>query len=211
MKGEAIVGLKKQMVTEAAHGILAERLHVDIATAERLLSAYAERSGRSVPDLAGAVANRQLTLTWVERDLQPRDPGTPVAVLDVLYIEDDQSNLVLMRRIFGRWPTMHLDTTLTGGAGLEHIRRHPPDLVLLDGNLPDLDGREVLRQIREDPATADLPVIVISADANPERVATLLAEGANEYLTKPFDFDDLDDLINDLTAAARPATLGERT
>jgi CheY-like chemotaxis protein len=62
-----------------------------------------------------------------------------------------------------------------------------PDLLLLDLNLPDLPGTEVLRQVRADPALRDLPVIIVSADAVPEHVDQLLAAGAQAYITKPFD------------------------
>jgi CheY-like chemotaxis protein len=203
--------LKEHLVLEAAYGVLAEQLGVDVDAASVILDGYARRSGRSAREVASAVASGSLTLTWVDNDAERTESGIPAEVLDVLYIEAQESNIVLMRWLFGRWPTMHLGTTLKGGPGLnEHIRRHPPDLVLLDGNLPDVDGGEVLRQIRNDPAIADLPVIVVSADATPERMTSLMAAGANEYVTKAFNFEHLDHLISDLITTARPAKHAER-
>jgi CheY-like chemotaxis protein len=200
------VSLKQHLVVEVVYGILAEQLDVDIGTARLLLDGHSRRSGRPAGELASAVMDGSLALAWIDKKAESPGPDIPAVVLDVLYIEDQEDNLLLMRRLFGQWPTMHLDTTVTGGTGLEHIRLHPPDLVLLDGNLPDLDGAEVLRRIREDPATAGLPVIVVSADASPDRASALLAAGANEYLTKPFDFHHLDATIKALTSAAVRST-----
>jgi CheY-like chemotaxis protein len=76
---------------------------------------------------------------------------------------------------------------MQGQLGLELARQHQPDLVLVDLNLPDIDGETVLRRIRAEPRTRDTPVVVLSADATPGQVARLLAAGANDYLTKPFD------------------------
>jgi CheY-like chemotaxis protein len=204
------MSLKEHLVVEAAYGVIAEELDVDVDTAQLVLDGISRRSGRSTSELAAAMVNGSAGLTWADRDERPAEPDLPAETLDVLYIEDKESNLVLMRRFFGRWPTMHLDTTLTGGTGLEYIRQHPPDLVLLDGNLPDIDGIDVLRQIRSDPATADLPVVIVSADSSPARVAALMGAGANDYVTKPFIFEDLGDLIKTLTTIAVPARHAER-
>ena len=94
------------------------------------------------------------------------------------------------------------DAEVTVTAGLASIDRRRPDLVLLDGNLPDIDGAEVLRRIRSDPATAVLPVVVVSADASAARQAQLLALGANDYLVKPFEIERLGQLVADFTGAA---------
>jgi CheY-like chemotaxis protein len=64
-------------------------------------------------------------------------------------------------------------------------RSHHPDLILLDLNLPDIHGSEVLKQLQGDPATSNIPVIVISADAMPKQIEALLKGGAKSYLTKP--------------------------
>jgi CheY-like chemotaxis protein len=71
--------------------------------------------------------------------------------------------------------------------GLDLARQHRPDLILLDVHLPDMDGEEVLRQLRADAALRDTPVLVVSADATPHRAERLRAAGAWEYLTKPID------------------------
>lgn len=64
-------------------------------------------------------------------------------------------------------------------------------LVLLDLHLPDLGGEEVLQRLRDDPATASIPVVIVSADATPGQIRRLLTAGAAAYLTKPIDVRDL--------------------
>lgn len=66
-------------------------------------------------------------------------------------------------------------------------RTQNPQLVLLDLDLPDMHGSEVLGRLREVPATAQTPVIVISADATPSQIERMLAAGARDYITKPFE------------------------
>ena len=105
----------------------------------------------------------------------------------VLYIEDNQSNLSLVENLLSRQPNIKLLAAMRGGIGLEMAARHRPDLILLDLHLPDLSGEQVLRRLRTDPITSDIPVVVVSADAVPEQIAALLAAGAQDYMTKPLD------------------------
>jgi CheY-like chemotaxis protein len=105
----------------------------------------------------------------------------------LLYVEDNLANLALVETILLGRPEWRLVPALQGRLGLELAREHAPDLVLLDLHLPDLSGEEVLRQLRAEARTAATPVVVISADATPRTVETLLAEGADAFLTKPLD------------------------
>lgn len=105
----------------------------------------------------------------------------------VLYIEDNLSNLRLVERILARCGGPRLLAAMQGRLGLELARQHRPDLILLDLNLPDLPGHEVLQRLRADPQTRDIPVVVISADATPGQVERLRAAGARAYVTKPLD------------------------
>ncbi|MGH2653452.1 MAG: hybrid sensor histidine kinase/response regulator [Actinomycetota bacterium] len=118
---------------------------------------------------------------------KPLGSEIPDRARTVLYIEDNPINLGLVDKILARRPGMRLLSAMRGGLGLELARLHRPDLILLDVHLPDMPGEEVLRRLREDPATRHVPVVVISADAMPERVQRLLAGGARAYLTKPLD------------------------
>jgi PAS domain S-box-containing protein len=105
----------------------------------------------------------------------------------VLYIEDNLSNLRLIEQVLSRRPGVRLLSAMQGRLGLELAREHRPSLVLLDLQLPDMPGDEVLRRLREDPRTSQIPVVVISADASPGQVQRMLGAGARTYLTKPID------------------------
>src|SRR5207248_6634124 len=89
---------------------------------------------------------------------------TDSAQKSLLYIEDNLSNLRLIERIFERRPGIKLITAMQGEKGLELAREYQPDLVLLDVNLPDMSGTEVLRLLREEKMTSQVPVVVVSAD-----------------------------------------------
>lgn len=103
----------------------------------------------------------------------------------ILYIEDNLPNLTLVERILSRHPKVNLLAAMQGGLGLELAREHAINLVLLDVHLPDMEGDEVLHRLKSDPRTADIPVIILSADATQNRIDKLRAAGAYAYFTKP--------------------------
>jgi CheY-like chemotaxis protein len=113
-------------------------------------------------------------------------PGS-TAPRTLLYIEDNLSNLRLVERILERRPEVRLISAMQGSLGLELARQHFPDLILLDLHLPDMQGDEIMRQLRADPRTERIPIVMISADATPEQIERLRRSGANDYLTKPID------------------------
>lgn len=120
----------------------------------------------------------------------------------VLYIEDMVANAKLVEQILTRRPDITLLPAMLGGIGLELAREHRPDLVLLDLHLPDLGGDEVLRRLRADPATEDIPVVILSADATPRQFDRLLAAGATAYLTKPIAVRQLLDTLDQILGEA---------
>jgi PAS domain S-box-containing protein len=103
----------------------------------------------------------------------------------VHYIEDNETNAEVMRGILLQRPQVKLEVSATGLDGLAAIRHRPPSLVLLDMHLPDIDGLELLRHLKRDDDTADIPVVVVSADATMSRIEEALTLGAAGYLTKP--------------------------
>jgi PAS domain S-box-containing protein len=142
------------------------------------------------------------TTFYIELPLAPTDSAVQPAVLlppiepvgdlsigagTILYVEDNLANLDLVNGLFQRVGNVRLIPAVQGQLGVELATRHRPDLVLLDLHLPDLDGEEVLRRLRDDPRTSSIPVIVLSADATREQVDRLVERGAAAYVTKPLD------------------------
>jgi signal transduction histidine kinase len=132
----------------------------------------------------------------------------PSNAYKVLYIEDNLSNVRLLERIVARRPDVELLSAMQGGLGIELAREHRPNLVLLDINLPDLLGQEVLSRLQNDPRTAAIPIVVISADATPHQIEHFLSLGAHTYLTKPLDVKQflnvLDETLTSQTTIAKP-------
>ena len=139
---------------------------------------------------------------------RPAPPG-PAAVGDahaspgtILYIEDNLSNLRLIESILSQRPGVCLLSAMQGRVGLDLARTHGPDLILLDRHLPDISGDQVFVQLREDPRTRDIPVVVLSADAIASELRRLLEAGVRAYLTKPLDVRQLLEIIDE---SLRPA------
>ncbi len=105
----------------------------------------------------------------------------------MLYIEDNLSNSRLVEMLLEAHPGVELLGAEQGSLGLEIARSRRPDLILLDLHLPDLPGWEVLEALRADPRTRDIPTVIVSADATPNRIERLMKAGASDYLTKPID------------------------
>ena len=125
---------------------------------------------------------RQIDLT-----VETPSPSTNGHTLSVLCIEDNPANMKLVERLFATRPNVELMSSMQGQLGIELAQEHHPDLILLDMNLPDIDGDKVLAVLHEDPRTARIPVVMISADATPGQAKRLMDAGAFDYLTKPID------------------------
>ncbi len=109
----------------------------------------------------------------------------------VLYIDDSDDNLVLVERMLRRRQDVRLRVARTGRNGVEAALGDPPSLILLDNRLPDTNGLQVLLQLAASPATAAVPVIMLSGDSGQAMVNDLLAAGAADFLGKPFAMTDL--------------------
>jgi two-component system, chemotaxis family, CheB/CheR fusion protein len=105
----------------------------------------------------------------------------------VLYVEDNAVNAYLVQAIFAEHAGVQLMTATSGTAGLDFARKQPPDLILLDLNLPDMDGAEFLSKLRAVEAHAAIPVIIVSADAIDDQRTRALRLKVADYVTKPFD------------------------
>lgn len=128
-------------------------------------------------------------LAWLERSGEllalPAGGGTDAST--VVYIDGNVGNLALIERIMQQRPRIRLLPAVQGHTGLDLVREHQPDLVLLDLHLPDMDGLHVLHALQADARTAHIPVLVLSADATDGQIQRLMAAGATAYITKPLD------------------------
>lgn len=118
-------------------------------------------------------------------------PVLPMRATSVLYIEDNLANLTLLQRIFQSRPQYKLFSAMQGSLGLQLALSMQPDLILLDLHLPDTSGESVLAQLRLDPQTREVPVIVISADASEDTRERVMRLGAKAFLAKPLDLKEL--------------------
>jgi len=121
---------------------------------------------------------------------EPRG-GKAARPATLLYIEDNIDSYRLVEKSLSRRPHITLIAAMQGKLGIDLALKHKPDLILLDLNLPDLHGHEVLVRLRSHPATRDIPVVIISADATLRQIDKLLSTGARSYLTKPFNIKEL--------------------
>jgi len=124
-------------------------------------------------------------------------------MIEVLLVEDDPGDVLMTLEAFEDNPVAsRLSVVNDGQAALEFLRKQgeyaqapTPDLVLLDLNLPRIDGREVLAQIKVDPLLRQIPVVVLTTSEAAEDVLRSYELHANAYVTKPVDFDRFIDVV----------------
>ena len=149
--------------------------------------------------------------TAVAPEVQMRGPETPpdelpsVNTLRVLHIEDNLANLELVEQVLTRSGVVELLAAMSGSLGIELAREHRPHLILLDLHLPDMSGTDLLDVLQDDPRTADIPVVVVTADATPSQIQRLRDLGVAAYLTKPIDIRELLSVVE--TMSSRPGEL----
>jgi signal transduction histidine kinase/CheY-like chemotaxis protein len=149
---------------------------------------------------------------YEEATLRTAQPAPEDGHRTVLHIEDNLANVELVERVLAQRPDITVIPAMQGRMGVDLARRHHPALILLDLNLVDLPGAEVLQILRDDPLTADIPVAIVSADAMPRQVQRLLSSGAVAYLTKPIDIHRLLELVDEAVAqATEPAGASQAT
>ena len=113
----------------------------------------------------------------------------------VLYVEDNAANMMLMEEVVSRIEGVTLLTATTAEIGLSLARSHRPDLIILDINLPGMDGYEALKIIQNETRLLDTPVVALSADAMPQQVERGKKAGFQDYLTKPINIREVRNLI----------------
>jgi two-component system response regulator len=132
----------------------------------------------------------------------------PGRAYEVLLVDDDAADIALISEAFAahRAP-VRLHVAGDGVEAMAFLRREDgnaeaprPDLILLDLNMPRMDGREVLAVVKSDPALVTIPVVMFTTSEQPDDVAASYSGHANAYVTKPLDLDAFDDAVNKIYA-----------
>jgi len=140
------------------------------------------------------------------------DGDSPLRTL--LYVEDNPANLMLVEDLIARRPDVRLLSAIDGNRGVEIARASLPDVILMDINLPGINGIQALQVLRADPATAHIPVVALSANAIPRDIAKGLEAGFFRYLTKPIKVNEfmeaLDMALKSASAGSVRAKTGDK-
>ncbi|WP_188661207.1 hybrid sensor histidine kinase/response regulator [Arenimonas soli] len=163
---------------------------------------------------------------WLELNPATGAPGNAVPAQDesaramhgrvyaplrkLLYVEDNPANLALVEAIIARRPDIRLLTATDGDAGILLARANLPDVILMDLNLPGIDGTQTMNVLAGDPATARIPVVALSADASADNIERGLQAGFFAYVTKPIKVDEFMDTL-DKALAFDSAAAGRTT
>jgi two-component system OmpR family response regulator len=118
---------------------------------------------------------------------KPKKQTTHAKIL----IVDDEADLVSTVAYRLKFAECEVITASNGLEGLERARAEKPDLILLDTNMPQMDGHEMLERLRADDAIKRIPVIMLTARCEAQDIARASAHGVSDYVTKPFDFGQL--------------------
>ena len=221
------VGHVRVAVTDTGRGISAEMLPRLFRPFERLEPAYDGTEGtgvglaiskKLVEAMQGSIGVESVagegSTFWIELPLSevaapssqrvaaPPESAPSQSQHTLLYVEDNPSNLRLMQRIIATRTGLTLLDAPNAELGLAIAKAEQPDLILLDINLPGMDGFAALRQLRDDPATRSIPVIAITANAMARDVSKGEAAGFVDYLSKPLDVENFLVLLNKRLAKA---------
>jgi CheY-like chemotaxis protein/anti-sigma regulatory factor (Ser/Thr protein kinase) len=207
-------------VTDTGQGIAPEKIEQLFTPFERLGAEHGTVAGSGlglvvtkglVEAMGGSVAvtsevgsGTTFTVELPLTDAQGTVPAdnwstSPATAGDVLYIDDTEENLRLIGAVLSELrPGLVLRTATNGLDGSVLAETQRPDVLLLDLNLPDLAGEEVLRRLRARAQTGDVPVIILSADSTSRNISRLLEAGADAYLTKPVNVPQFLDVLDRL-------------
>jgi CheY-like chemotaxis protein len=119
------------------------------------------------------------------------------ALRTLLYVEDNPANLMLVEQIIEGHSHIHMLSAHDGNLGIALARIHLPEVILMDINLPGINGFQALKILSEDPVTTHIPVVAISANAMPRDIEKGLKAGFFRYLTKPIKVNEFMNALND--------------
>ncbi|WP_371324341.1 ATP-binding protein [Dechloromonas sp. ZY10] len=205
-------------ITDSGRGLSTEQLARLFRPFERLESAYCGIEGtgiglalckRLVEAMGGSIGvesqSGQGSTFWFELPAAPTSGDALTATSEqvchsVLYIEDNAINAKLMQKVLDKRPDVRLRIAEDGLSGLAAVSAEMPELILLDLNLPDIDGFEVMHRLGANPVWANIPVIAVTANNTPADIARGQAAGFLDYLGKPLDVRRLNAALDKLWA-----------
>ena len=113
----------------------------------------------------------------------------------VLAVDDDEDNLELLTQLL-QFIECSFITAEDGETAINLAQQYQPDMILLDMMLPDINGIEVVKSLRQNPQTKDIPIVAVTAMARPENQQKFLDGGCLECVIKPYSIDELENLIH---------------
>lgn len=195
IEGTGIGLVLSRELTELLGGQLT--IHSELGVGTTVLLAFPQAMLREpVPEGTRPEAEREQTPS-LEQVAQQGLSAT------VCYIEDNPVNAQLVQELLARLPGVRVLVAATGREGVQLVQERRPNVVLLDMQLPDMPGLEVLRELKQDPVTRDIPVIALSASAMSAQVNAATFAGVRAYWTKPLNFDRF---VEDLQAVLAPSS-----
>ncbi|MFH9864015.1 response regulator [Streptomyces sp. NPDC017202] len=179
---------------------------------QRSAAVSAARAGAGYPQLGAACgmtrqgARRRWPGLFHHSDEAPMEHPmmtTPARPFDVLLVEDDMADALLIEEALSERGARNLVQVTDGVAALEHLRTpgNPrPDLIVLDLNMPRMNGRELLRILKTDEDLQTIPVVVLTTSAAPEDVTGAYTSHANAYVTKPVNLEQFEQAVQSIDA-----------
>lgn len=195
IEGSGVGLMITKRLLETMHGRIGFSSDTDAGACFWLDLPYCSQAQTELPQAAPAVA------------LEPPELLAFQHQCKVLYIEDNHTNIRLLQHFFNRYKHCSLEVAEEPFLGIYRARSSRPDIILLDINLPGLDGYEVLNVLQQDPATASIPVVGLSANVMSIDVKKARAAGFYEYLTKPLQINQLVQVLNQLFSEPRAEPL----
>jgi CheY-like chemotaxis protein/two-component sensor histidine kinase len=153
-------------------------------------------------ELMSAAAPQLAILSGKTEHDAPVQLAAGTARSTVLYVEDNPANMKLVEQLMARRPEVRLLTAVNGALGLQLARAVQPTVILMDINLPGISGLDAMKALRDDPSTAHIPVVALSANAMPRDIAKCLEAGFFRYITKPIKVNEFMDTLNAALAHA---------
>ena len=182
-------------LTERMGGSVEVHSRVDEGSTFKVRLQRAELAWNASPVLASASGASPLSTSASEPGSAPPAPSCEQGVCKVLYVEDNAVNALILSEWFRRRPSYVMEVAEDGRTGLERALAWAPALILLDMQLPDMDGLEVLRALKADPRTRAIPVVGLSAQTLGPEVDEHDRQQLSGYLLKPFDFAEVERVL----------------